>query len=183
MKTNVVSLNTPIVGRIRKSVLYDMDPQYEFEWLPAEAIGVLSYDKDVPTLKVLVEGAAVFDNVPLSCFVVGFQTCQSEDWPTRDLTPFLCEGHTITGSTFPRLAGAFTAFLSVDKVPVQAHYIMSLDWPDGNMAGSLAYLKGSNLLAVVPNHRALWGGCKELPPYKMLHAQRVDEGSIPSTPK
>lgn len=173
MAANAVPIPKPLNGFVSKAVLFDFEnPALEFQWEPATAIGVMSYDGNAPTLKILVlSSGAVFDYVPMTHFVVGHSTCKTGDFELSDLCPFNCEGSDVSGVVFPALEGDFTAFLTPDKVPEKATYVMSLDWPSGNQAGTLAVLDGSHHLAVVPNHKALFLGKKELPKYKKLHKE------------
>ncbi len=159
-----------IKGYVHKLFLHDMDTQFSNQWESGQVIGLCSYEKELPTLKILMDNGAVFDYLPFDAFCIEPQGGLNLD--RARLTPFLCPAHDLTIQDFEILKGkGINAFIPDEngvRVPVSGNYICTVDWPEGNESGNLVILHNGQL-ALIPNHKILFGDDKKtLPPYKKI---------------
>ncbi len=156
--------------RVRAQYLFNMAPEKEGleEW--GQLTEVASYVGSTVTFSVLLDSGAVFSYLPPQAFLAG-------DCPTgpfidsEDLAPFECPSDLMEVSYHQPLAEQ-TAWVTFPRTGEQrqGQYLLTLDWVTGNDLAHVIQLDNGQL-AVVPQHKVVFGHGTEpppLPPYQKL---------------
>ena len=164
---NHCSLSNPFKAFVANRVLYDMDATKKGS-TECLVFGVSSYEGHYPTFQILLGNGAVFSYVPPHLV---FTKKESEGLFSLDaLVYHKCKSNEISYASFAVLREAKAyAFLTSARWKIAAEYIGTVDWIRGNELLHILLLE-TGQVALLPNHKVLFGSSGGLPDYKKLHA-------------
>lgn len=165
-QSSLVHTITEKYVEVAEKVFYNLDEKY-YEWVEAKIFGVSSYAGCALSFSILTSNGAIFHNVPLHLVR---SSIGEEFYELADLVYFNCPDDRVTVTKYPLLEGPCQVFLKRLEKWVSGHYHCTLDWYQNNQLGHLVWLENGQP-ALVPSHKMLLGGGRELPPYQKLRTE------------
>lgn len=158
---------------VENRVLYNDDPSHA-GWSPCVMFGVSSYVGHAPTFDVLLDNGAMFHYVPphrLRHSHPSETPCGEVRFDLSDLVYHDSRDGRIVVTAYRELCerGTVTAHFKHARARMNARYVATVDWYDGNdLLHVLALANGQ--FALLPSHKATFGDVS-LPDYQKLRAE------------